>query len=825
MHRISSMKRYIKGAGPSAAGPSAAGPSKAGPTTSKAGPTTSKAYSITDEYKTLVLEHSYLGKKGYTIQRSIITPTEEAFLRDDLLMKPFAPPGTQQTNKPFPVFRENANKFYLPRFYGIQRYGMPTKSEIDVGDTISVPFAKPLRDYQDKIVDTYTDYVTQQSTGAILEVPCGRGKCLAKDTPIIMYDGTIKKVQDIQIGDQLMGDDSTPRTALTLARGQETMVRIKELGAGSDTDRATYTVNMSHILSLKHSITGQVLNISVQDYLSHPDKDVFYGYRVPIQFPEVPVDLDPYDYGYISADTQTEPLRHEYICNSRYNQLQLIAGIMDNMTTGCISDFEYSIYLGNAPYVLPETVLFVLRSLGFAVMVSHTEQHTVLQLWNTDTVSINDIPLRQRRNTRENITLRSSLSYPIQCTVLEQGDYYGFELDGNRRFVLGDFTVTHNTVMALKIISVLQKKTLIIVHKEFLMNQWVERIGEFLPTARVGKIQGPVADTQDKDIVIGMVQTLYDKEYPPTMFSSFGLTVIDEVHRIGSEQFSRTLMKTITHYMLGISATVERKDGLAKVLYMFIGEKIYSETREQDDLVSVRAIQFQTKDAEFNETELDFRGKPKFSTMISKLCDYGPRSTFIVRVLRDLLKESENQIMVLCHNRSLLTVLFDAVMHYQLATVGYYVGGMKQANLQETEEKQIVLATYAMAAEALDIKTLATLVLVTPRTDVIQSVGRILRVKHDNPIIVDIVDAHGIFQNQWAQRRRYYKKCNYHIAQVESERYLGMDEEQRIHWKTVFHPKSGATRIDDSEQDDKDDIVPLNERKCLVQLDEEHSIV
>jgi len=56
--------------------------------------------------------------------------------------------------------------------------------------------------------------------GGILEVPCGRGKCLGKDTPILMYDGSIKMVQDIQIGDLIMGDDSTPRTVLSLARGR-----------------------------------------------------------------------------------------------------------------------------------------------------------------------------------------------------------------------------------------------------------------------------------------------------------------------------------------------------------------------------------------------------------------------------------------------------------------------------------------------------------------------------------------------------------------------------------------------------------------------------
>jgi superfamily II DNA or RNA helicase len=379
------------------------------------------------------------------------------------------------------------------------------------------------------------------------------------------------------------------------------------------------------------------------------------------------------------------------------------------------------------------------------------------------------------------------------------------------------------TVMGLKIISLLKKKTLILVHKEFLMNQWIERIGEFLPTARVGKIQASVFDINDKDIVIGMIQTLYDKEYPIGTFDSFGLTIIDEVHRIGSEQFSRTLFKTITPYMLGLSATVERKDKLTKVLYMFIGEKIYSEKRDNDDEVCVRGIEFKSNNEGFNQVELDFRGNPKYSTMIAKLCEYGPRSDFIVRIISDLLKESDNQIMILCHNRSLLTYLFEAINHNHLASVGYYVGGMKQQKLQETEEKQIVLATYAMAAEALDIKTLATLIMVTPKTDITQSVGRILRIKHERPIIVDIIDGHDLFQNQWNQRKRFYKKCNYRIRQIDSQKYKNMsiDWETDQTWKRLFEPKNGSNkRFQDDSDSDKDHSNTIEHsdepRKCLI---------
>jgi hypothetical protein len=104
-------------------------------------------------------------------------------------------------------------------------------------------------------------------------------------------------------------------------------------------------------------------------------------------------------------------------------------------------------------------------------------------------------------------------------------DGYNIIPDGNRRFVLGDFSVTHNTSIGLNLVSQLKKKTLVIVHKEFLLNQWVERIQQFLPTARVGRIQGQIIDIENKDIVIGMLQSLSMKEYPASVFESFGFNV------------------------------------------------------------------------------------------------------------------------------------------------------------------------------------------------------------------------------------------------------------------------------------------------------------
>lgn len=371
------------------------------------------------------------------------------------------------------------------------------------------------------------------------------------------------------------------------------------------------------------------------------------------------------------------------------------------------------------------------------------------------------------------------------------------------------------TVDGLFIIAALKKKTLVIVHKEFLLNQWVERITQFLPNARVGRIQGQIIDIENKDIVIGMLQSLSMKDYPATMFDSFGLTIIDEVHHISSEVFSKVLFKLVTKYMLGLSATMNRKDGTTNVFKMFLGDIIYKGKREEERNVIVRAITYKTQDEEFNKELTDFRGNPAYSSMISKLCEYSHRSEFILKVIGDMRKEDPNQqIMVIAHNKNILKYIYDAIIHRNISTVGYYVGGMKEMALKETESKQIVIATFAMASEALDIKTLTTLIMVTPKTDIEQSVGRILREKHSNPVVVDIIDSHSTFQKQWLKRKAFYKKQNYKIIGTDNTNY----QPDVSKWKQIYEPgcKKEVSYIE--EDDSEEDKINTKNEKCLIIL-------
>ena len=138
----------------------------------------------------------------------------------------------------------------------------------------------------------------------------------------------------------------------------------------------------------------------------------------------------------------------------------------------------------------------------------------------------------------------------------------------------------------------------------------------------------------------------------------------------------------------------------------------------------------------------------------------------------DILKDRDGQqIMILAHNKSLLKYFYDAIKHRNLATVGYYIGGMKEKDLKITETMQVVIATYAMAAEGLDIKTLTTLFLATPKTDVTQAVGRILRKTDVNALVIDIIDQHGIFHRQWLKRRAFYKKSGFEIMITDNNDY------------------------------------------------------
>tara|TARA_B100001287_G_scaffold156399_1_gene131573 strand:+ start:1118 stop:2557 length:1440 start_codon:yes stop_codon:yes gene_type:complete len=326
------------------------------------------------------------------------------------------------------------------------------------------------------------------------------------------------------------------------------------------------------------------------------------------------------------------------------------------------------------------------------------------------------------------------------------------------------------TVLSLWIISLLKVKTIVVVHKDFLMTQWRDRIGEFLPEARIGKIQQNTVDIENKDIVLAMVQSLSMKEYDPEVFSSFGLAVFDECHHLGAEVFHRSMAKVSSKYMLGLSATPDRKDGLRKVFEWYIGPMVYSTKEKNTDYIETRIYEYKNDNPLYSKEEILRNGKQCIPRMINNICNFKDRCQYI----NNLVKVEYNlgrKILILSDRREYLNETM-AWLNNNLSDncAGLYVGGMKPNELRESQEKDIILGTFSMASEGMDIPKLNTIVLSSPKSDVIQSVGRILREKADvrkfHPLVIDIKDSHPnlvIFEKQCDKRIKYYKKSNHDI--------------------------------------------------------------
>ena len=132
------------------------------------------------------------------------------------------------------------------------------------------------------------------------------------------------------------------------------------------------------------------------------------------------------------------------------------------------------------------------------------------------------------------------------------------------------------TIMAIYIACHFKKKTLFISHKDFLNEQFVSSIRSFIPDVRIGKIKQKVVDVRNKDIVIATLQSLAIRDYDASIFKDFGLVIIDECHHIASEVFSRAFRKMNIKITLGLSATLNRKDGLRKVFEWYLGKSVYN---------------------------------------------------------------------------------------------------------------------------------------------------------------------------------------------------------------------------------------------------------
>ena len=360
-------------------------------------------------------------------------------------------------------------------------------------------------------------------SAGIVIAGAGAGKCLTLDTPVLMFDGTIKPVQHVVPGEQLMGPDSAPRRVLSTTRGTGDLYTITPVKG------EPWGCNDAHILVLAVSgqrsqeMFGAEVEVTVADLLRDPrcrfrkDTKLF---RVAVDFPSRPVPLDPYFVGLWLGDGNSDlsglaiskpdveirdylggfaeefglqvtnrerrdgfcpvwaltsgntkgqarqgrnyPLttlqglglagnKHippTYKVNSREVRLQLLAGIIDS--DGYLPKSSVQVVTKYRPFA--EDIAFVCRSLGLAAYIAPTRKTCTNTGVSGDYFSISIsgdlsiIPVKiPRRKAEPRRQIKSVLRTGFTITPKGRGDYYGFTLDGDGRFLLGDFTVTHNT--------------------------------------------------------------------------------------------------------------------------------------------------------------------------------------------------------------------------------------------------------------------------------------------------------------------------------------------------------------------------------------------
>ena len=757
------------------------------------------------------INKTFISERGYGLLKEEFDYKLLSDIRDELTVSPKTMNsfGTANITK-YKIYTESSKKLYLPKYYGLKKFGKPDVYKLNEGKDITIKFNGSLRENQLKPVEKFLESARDPNKmGGLINLGCAAGKCHGIDTPIIMFDGSIKKVQDIKVGDQLMGDDSTPRNVLSLARGREMMYNVIPLKGDP------YTVNESHILSLKslkkfykELSIGDKIDISLKNFikLTNESSDKFTGYRVGIDFSfkQINFNFNPNLFGYLTStsigdfnfitsnsvslnDKDLEYLHENrntipdlYKCNSKEIRLNVLSGIIKGTSADIINQsignniiLKYLIKIENKK--LLNDIIYLARSLEFAAFEKDFDKKTnkyQVEIYGDKIYEIPNLPDEKRIKVFTDND--NHLNTRIRIEKKQVDNYYGFTLDGNHRYLLGDFQVTHNTVMSLNIIAQLGKKTLVVVHKDFLLKQWRERIEQFLPDARVGLVKAKVIDIEDKDIVMASLQSLAMKDYDKGTFDEFGLVVCDEVHNFAAEVFSRALFKTNFKYSLGLSATITRKDGLSKVFKWHLGDIVYKNTKKKIDKVIVECHEYYNESPLYSKEITLFNNKPNMARMINNICEFDNRTDYIVNILKRIKEEESNRnILLLSDRRGHLKDLKNKIDNLKITNskTGYYVGGMKDNELKFTEDNcDIILATFSMAAEGLDLPKLDSVILCSPKSSIEQSVGRILRKKMEDriyiPLIIDIIDYFSMFINQSKKRIKYYKKCNYDIKNI-----------------------------------------------------------
>lgn len=677
----------------------------------------------------------------------------------------------------------------------------------------------------------------------VFEAPTGFGKCALKGETVLLYSGHLKKVEDVVVGDVLMGPDSTPRTVMSLGSGVTQAYELR-------TPRGeVLRFNEDHILCLEATSGGDFkegtrCEVSLKDYLSwsKTKKHQFKLYKPSIVlFPEQkPPIVDAYVLGLLlgdgclkdrvslttvdpelvgaftsecakynttvdtrgisyyssssmrgaggeglnpfidavralglmGTDSESKFVPWRYRMGSVETRLQLIAGLIDSdghLNGGCFDYVSKSQQLAN-------DLAFMCWSVGLAAVVSPCRKVcTTTGIENTyyrvgvsgDTSRVPTRLVRKQAAPRKQ--KKSVLRHGFTITDLGQQEYFGFQLDGDHRYLTGNFFVTHNTYCGAAIAAEVGQPTLIIVTKQDLMTSWhstlVNLIG--IPASEIGILQADKKKWKGCRFVLGMVHSLViPDKYEDEVFRYFGMIIFDEVHRMAADNFAAACTLFPAKHRLGLSATPDRPDGKFPVVQAHIGPV----------MVRGKAVPMKPKIL-VKKTGWKIPKVKRFENgvWIQKTLEHAPgrmagvskaqgssyeRNAIISDFVASSFSAGRNTLILSDLLDGHLTPLFHSISKAGVPAeeIDYYVGGRSKIELEIASKKRVVLATYAMCSEGTDCPWWDTLVLATPRSNVKQAIGRVMRFLEGKkqPVILDLLDSDSIFSAFYGKREVQY---------------------------------------------------------------------
>ena len=384
-------------------------------------------------------------------------------------------------------------------------------------------------------------------------------------------------------------------------------------------------------------------------------------------------------------------------------------------------------------------------------------------LYNTfpylrDIVTSVDLSANKHVNYNANISL-----YPYQENAVES-------LINANGGILQSKAGSGKTRMGIATICRMGLKTLWLTHTNELLNQSYNSASEFIDKKLLGKITNGKMQIAD-GITFATVQTLSKADLNALKYE-WDMIVVDECHRCAgtvskATMFSKVLNNLAARYKYGLSATLHRADGLIKCTYALVGGVSYT---VPDSVVNTMRVKIQKKDTgvQISRKCLDTDGTLCYAKLINYLAENGKRNYIISNDIEELMRQGHS-IIVLSDRVEHLNALKQTLSEWgKLETVILH-GKVKKADREQAlkemrkKKKHILLATYQLAKEGLDVPCLDRLLLATPVKDyaiVVQSVGRIARVCEGKgtPVVYDYVDNIGFLENMWKKRCTIYKK-------------------------------------------------------------------